>query len=76
MIYKLEIPEAPSYNREVESRGVLAIREAYIPICLDTKNDFAFKKLVYKVFRKDGYIEEISADVKGLIVYRKEEVKK
>ena len=69
MIAKIMIPEAPQFSYKVGENNVVSIDERFETIGSDG-NGHTLNKLVYVVSIKDGFSIEISADVKGIVVYR------
>lgn len=64
IIYKIDVPEYSSCTYEVGTKGVVKIEEDLLQTGV---ND---SKLIYRITFDDKRIIEISADVKGIIIFR------
>lgn len=69
MIYKLDIPECSSHTYEVGTKGVVRIEQDIIQT--GVREGYNTSKLIYRIIFDDERIIEISADIKGVIIFRK-----
>lgn len=70
IIYKVEVSECPHLTFRLGENGVQFIKETSIQISSCAETQSSSNKLVYEVHFFDGHTIEISADLKGLVVYK------
>ena len=69
LIYKLDIPECSNYTFEVGEHGVIKIEEDVIKTGVGECYDPS--KLIYRIVFDNGDNIEISANVRGIVLFRK-----
>lgn len=69
IIYKIDVPECSSYTYEVGMKGVVKIEQDIIQTGVG--DGYNTSKLIYRIIFDDKRKIEISANIKGIIIFRK-----
>lgn len=70
IIYKIDIPECSNYTYEVGEKGVIKIEQEIIQIGTAERLDPS--KMIYRVIFENGNSIEISANVSGIVLFKRE----
>ena len=70
VIYKLDIPECSDYTFEVGEKGVIKIEQDIIQI--GTAEGWTPSKMIYRIVFDNGNCIEISANVSGIVLFKRE----